>query len=45
MSHLDRFPENMGALSDEQREKFHQEMKDKETRYQRRCDDNQEGRA
>ena len=38
-SHLDLFPENMGAVSDEQGERFHQDIKDMETRYQGRCDD------
>ena len=35
-SHLDRFPENFGALSDEQGERFHQDVKKMEERYQRR---------
>ncbi|ESN97976.1 hypothetical protein HELRODRAFT_177647 [Helobdella robusta] len=35
-SHMDRFPENLGSMSDEQGEKFHQEMKEMETRYQGR---------
>jgi len=26
-SHLDRFPENLGDLSEEQRERFHQDIK------------------
>ena len=37
-SHLDRFPENLGALSDEQGEKFHQDVKEMEERYQGRWD-------
>ncbi len=32
-SHLDFFPENLGALCDEQRERFHQYMQTMETRY------------
>ncbi|ESO01734.1 hypothetical protein HELRODRAFT_174719 [Helobdella robusta] len=35
-SHMDRFPENLGSMSDEQGEGFHQEMKEMETRYQGR---------
>ena len=37
-SHLDRFPENLGALSDEQGERFHQDVKEMEERYQGRWD-------
>ena len=37
-SHMDRFPENLGSMSDEQGERFHQEMKEMETRYQGRWD-------
>lgn len=33
-SHLDFFPENLGAVSDEQGERFHQDIKAMETRYQ-----------
>lgn len=33
-SHLDFFPENLGAESDEQGERFHQEMSEIEKRYQ-----------
>ena len=33
-SHMDRFPENLGAMSDEQGERFHQDIKKMETRYQ-----------
>lgn len=33
-SHLDFFPENMGAVSDEQGERFHQDIKCMEQRYQ-----------
>ena len=36
-SHRDRFPENLGALSDEQGERFHQDVKEME-RYQGRWD-------
>ena len=37
-SHLDCFPENLGALSDEQGERFHQDVKEMEERYQGRWD-------
>ena len=37
-SHMDRFPENLGSMSDEQGERFHQDMKEMETRYQGRWD-------
>lgn len=37
-SHMDRFPENLGAMSDEQGERFHQDMREMETRYQGRWD-------
>ena len=37
-SHLDRFPENLGALSDEQGERFHQDIKEIEEWYQGRWD-------
>ena len=33
-SHLDRFPENLGKVSDEQGERFHQDLKTMEERYQ-----------
>ena len=33
-SHLDQFPENLGAVSDEQGERFHQDLKIMEERYQ-----------
>ena len=33
-SHIDRFPENLGAMSDEQGERFHQDIKEMEARYQ-----------
>ena len=33
-SHLDFFPNNLGAVSDEHGERFHQEMSTMETRYQ-----------
>jgi len=32
-SHLDFFPDNLGALSDEQGERFHQDISNMETRY------------
>ena len=37
-SHIDRSPENLGAMSDEQEERFHQDIKEMETSYQRRWD-------
>ena len=37
-SHMDWFPENLGSMSDEQRERFHQDLKEMETRYQGRWD-------
>jgi hypothetical protein len=37
-SHLDRFPENVGDLSEEQGERFHQDIKTMEARYQGRRD-------
>ena len=37
-SHINRFPENLGAMSDEQGERFHQDIKEMETRYQGRWD-------
>ncbi len=37
-SHLARFPDNLGAMSDEQGERFHQDMKTMEMRYQGRGD-------
>ena len=37
-SHLDRFPENCGDVSDEQGEHFHQDIKEMEERYQGRWD-------
>ena len=37
-SHLDRFPKNLGALSDKQGERFHQDVKEMEERYQGRWD-------
>ena len=39
-SHLDYFPPNLGAVSEEQGERFHQDMKDVEWRYQGRWDEN-----
>ena len=39
-SHLDKFPENLGSVSDEQGERFHQDMRDMEERYQGRWDKN-----
>ena len=37
-SHLVRFPENLGALSDEQGKRFHQDVKEMEEKYQGRWD-------
>jgi hypothetical protein len=37
-SHLDRFPENLGDVSDEQGERFHQDLMTMEERYQGRWD-------
>ena len=37
-SNLDRFPENLGDLSDEQGERFHQDISEIEVRYQGRWD-------
>ncbi|UYV68576.1 hypothetical protein LAZ67_6000124 [Cordylochernes scorpioides] len=36
-SHLDKFPDNLGAYSDEQGERFYQDMKVMEERYQGVC--------
>lgn len=36
LSHLDDFPENLGAASDEQEERFHQDLKLVEEWYQGR---------
>ena len=32
-SHMDRFPENLGSMSDEQGKRFNQDLKEMETRY------------
>ena len=37
-SHLDRFPKNLGDLSDEQGEWFHQDISEMDVRYQGRWD-------
>ena len=37
-SHTSRFPANQGSMSDEQGERFHQDLKEMETRYQGRWD-------
>ena len=37
-SHMDRFSENLGSMSDELWERFHQDLKEMETRYQGRWD-------
>ena len=39
-SHLDYFPPNLGAVSEEQGERFHQDLKDVERRSQGRWDVN-----
>ena len=39
VSHLDRFPESLGDVSEEQGERFHQDIKKMETRYQGRWND------
>ena len=39
-SHLDKFPSNLESVSDEQGERFHQDMRDMEERYQGRWDSN-----
>ncbi|GBM88849.1 hypothetical protein AVEN_178442-1 [Araneus ventricosus] len=39
-SHIDRFPENLGAYSEEQGERFYQDVHDIERRYQGRWDVN-----
>ena len=36
-SHLDEFPANLGDVSDEHGERFHQDIKVMEERYQGRC--------
>jgi hypothetical protein len=42
-AHLDYFPENLGAVSEEQGERFHQDIKKMETRYQGRWNVNRMG--
>ena len=42
-SHLDYFPENLGAVSEEQGERFHQDIKEMERRYQGRWNINMMG--
>ena len=37
-SHLERFPDNLGDYSEEQGERFHQDIKTMEERYQGRWD-------
>jgi len=36
--HLEHFPKNLGDLSDEQGEQFHEDISEMEVRYQRRWD-------
>ena len=38
--HLDKFPENLGDFSEEEGERFHQDVKVMGTRYQERWDIN-----
>jgi hypothetical protein len=42
-AHLDYFPENLGAVSEEYGERFHQDIKEMETRYQGRWNVNKLG--
>ena len=42
-SHLDFFPENMGDESDEHGERFHQQIKEMERRYQGHWDESMMG--
>ena len=42
-SHLDKFKENMGAYSEEQGERFHQDILDFERRYQGQYNENMMG--
>lgn len=42
-SHLDFFPENLGAVSDEHGERFHQQLKTMEQRYQGLWNENMMG--
>lgn len=42
-SHLDSFPDNLGDVSDEQRERFHQDIASMERRYQGRWDESMMG--
>ena len=37
-SHMDRFPGDLGSVSDKQGERFHQNLKEMETRYHGRWD-------
>ena len=42
-AHLDKFKDNMGAYSEEQGERFHQDVKEIERRYQGHCNENMMG--
>ncbi|MGH0150609.1 UNVERIFIED_CONTAM: hypothetical protein FKN15_019617 [Acipenser sinensis] len=42
-AHLDKFKENMGAYSEEQGERFHQDILDFERRYQGQYNENMTG--
>ena len=37
-SHMDRFPENLGSLNNEQEKRFHQDLNEMETKYPGRWD-------
>jgi hypothetical protein len=43
IAHMDNFPEKFGAVSEEQGERFHQDIKQMETRYQGRWNVNMMG--
>jgi len=42
-SHMDTFPENLGDVSDEHGERFHQQIKSMERRYQGSCNESMMG--
>jgi hypothetical protein len=42
-AHLDYFPEYLGAVTEEQGERFHQDINEMETRHQRRWNVNMTG--
>ena len=43
-SHLDKFPENLGAVNDEQGDRFHQDLITVEERYQGQSGPKYDGR-